>query len=299
MISAKILADSISTAGYRVTTMQVVMPRIILAEINTHRVMSRSSASSRAIPVEKQLKRFTEELFYPVSWGRNQRGMQADQDLGDDDQLKAEIVWSQLAHHVEFGVRALVDLGVHKQIANRWLEPGMYHTAIITATEWDNFFNLRRDKAAQPEMQATANAMWTAREESIPWLLLEGDWHLPLVTGVDEDLLREHGYDGYQLARISSARCARISYMTMEGKIDPVADLALAERLMSNGHYSPLEHALRPMTEAELLLTQRPTFYFEGTGELRAGVPNTHFLGNVSGWIQYRKYLEDEAVLQK
>jgi hypothetical protein len=54
--STKILADSISPDGVRLTTLEVVMPRIVLAEFNTHRMLSRNSASSRAIPIEKMIR---------------------------------------------------------------------------------------------------------------------------------------------------------------------------------------------------------------------------------------------------
>ena len=48
---ANVVADSVSEDGYRLTTMVVNMPRIILAEFNTPRVFSRNSASTRAIPI--------------------------------------------------------------------------------------------------------------------------------------------------------------------------------------------------------------------------------------------------------
>ena len=52
-IKAVIAADSINVKGKRITTFIVTMPRIVLAELNTHRVFSRNSASSRAIPFTK------------------------------------------------------------------------------------------------------------------------------------------------------------------------------------------------------------------------------------------------------
>lgn len=80
--SAKILCDSVhSETGVRLTTMEITFPRIVLAEFNTHRVLSRNSASSRAIPISKMIERVKTDPFVPVWWGRNQKGMQAAEEL--------------------------------------------------------------------------------------------------------------------------------------------------------------------------------------------------------------------------
>jgi thymidylate synthase ThyX len=74
---ARIVADSTNAKGNRLTTMVVVFPRIVLAEFNTHRVFSRNSASSRAIPVEKMIAMVEEQPYVPEEWGSNQKGMPA------------------------------------------------------------------------------------------------------------------------------------------------------------------------------------------------------------------------------
>jgi thymidylate synthase ThyX len=190
---AKILADSISPEGHRLTTFEITFPRLVLAEFNTHRVFSRNSASSRAIPVVKQLKRILEDPFVPLEFGTNQPGMQAGAALGGIKLQHARQAWrharneaviqalklisspmcvedglaqqdktgwqlSDLVTSVEEYLSQVANcpeqaysdhLGVHKQLANRLLEPFMWHTVILTATEWSNFFALRAHKDAQ------------------------------------------------------------------------------------------------------------------------------------------------------
>jgi thymidylate synthase ThyX len=265
--SAKILADSISSVGVRLTTMEVTFPRIVLAEFNTHRMFSRNSASSRAIPIEKMLQRIESDPFVPTYWGANQKGMQAEQELGDKERRVADALWRCAADDAVMNARRLKDLGVHKQLVNRLVEPFMWHTVIVTATDWENFFNLRTHKDAQPEIREIAQRMKELYTSSTPKL---AKVHLPLVDDL-EDLLYE-GYSHSHIARISSARCARVSYLTHEGKRDTKADLELATRLQTSGHMSPFEHVAFPLADPET------------------------YVGNFRGWHQYRKDLEGENV---
>ena len=156
---AKIVADSVSEVGDRLTTMEVTFPRMVLAEFNTHRVFSRNSASSRAIPVEKQLQRIMDDPFIPVWWGRKQSGMQADHELEGDGLVQAKAEWLAARDSAVGHVQRLLELGLHKQITNRLLEPFMWHTVIVTATEWSNFFALRANPMAQPEIRVIAEMM--------------------------------------------------------------------------------------------------------------------------------------------
>ena len=75
-ISAQIVADSKNEFGDRITTMLVTFPRYILAELNTHRMFSKNSASSRAIPFVKMLKSVKENPFIPIAWQKDHPGMQ-------------------------------------------------------------------------------------------------------------------------------------------------------------------------------------------------------------------------------
>jgi hypothetical protein len=300
---AKVLADSRSPAGHRLTTLEVTFPRFVLSEFNTHRVFSRNSASSRAIPVVKQLRRVLEEPYVPIEFGTNKPGMQAGPPLAGDSATRAEQEWlgarDDAVRHVlglitspeppasgpdEFGDR--LDeieerarsrevppgwLNVHKQVANRLLEPFMWHTVIVSATEWENFFNLRCHPDAQPEIRRVAGEMREALSISDPRERQGGEWHLPLIGPDDSG----EGSSLDDLIKISAGRCARVSYLTHAGRRDGDADIELHDRLVEDGHMSPMEHPARPMTPAELAKSE--------------------WSGNFRGWVAHRKRIPREA----
>ncbi len=303
--AAEILADSLSPAGHRLTTFQITFPRIILAEFNTHRMLSRNSASSRAIPVWKRIKAILENPFVPEAFGANQSGMQAGEVMDEAAQAKCRDAWLRARDHAVVEARELVDIGVHKQWANRLLEPFSWHTAIVTATEWDNYWALRVSGKAQPEIRTISEMMKTAYDreygafmfaemDDAPYdgplkRLAPGEWHLPLVGEKYGDPPLNGHVDVYEkgvplsvatawYVEISVARCARVSYLTHDGVRNPHADQGLYADLVRDGHMSPLEHAARPMTAVELDLA------------------NEGFCGNFRGWVQHRKELPGEAV---
>jgi len=171
-ISANIVADSISIHGDRVTTFLLTFPRFILPELNTHRMFSRNSASSRAIPFEKMVKMVEEDPFIPIAWQKDHKGMQGTEYITDENAIKClNSMWldgKEQAIHTAKNLyrgaykmvadrdvdgnllRGLVsedipDTGVTKQICNRLLEPYMWTTMLITGSEegWKNFFKLR------------------------------------------------------------------------------------------------------------------------------------------------------------
>jgi thymidylate synthase ThyX len=298
---AKVLADSQSPAGYRLTTLEATFPRFVLAEFNTHRVFSRNSASSRAIPIAKQLRRVLEEPYVPIEFGSNQPGMQAGAALAGGKRDAAEREWlharddavrrvlglvtdpeaisgdddlleylGQVEEAIRNRTRSPEWLNVHKQVANRLLEPFMWHTVIVTATEWDNFLNLRCHPDAQPEIRLIAEKMRTAIEASDPAQLDSHEWHLPLVRPED----REEA-SAEELVKVSAGRCARVSYLTHAGKRDLDADVALHDRLLESGHMSPLEHPAQPLGAEDL--------------------EESEWSGNFRGWRSYRKLIAGEA----
>ncbi len=273
---ARIIADSISPVGVRLTTFEVTIPRIVLAEFNTHRVFSRNSASSRAIPVSKMLERVMDDPFIPIHWGKNQRGMQADEEVDQSTAINSERTWLKARDAAVAQVNALLELGIHKQIANRLLEPFMWHTILVTATEWSNFFHLRAHPDAQPEIRRGAELMKEAMDASTPREIGYGEWHLPLIY--DED--REIESDQEKLRKISVGRCARVSYLTHDGKRNHEKDLELHDRLFNGGHMSPMEHVATPMKKGG-----------EGLGWTE---PENTFEGNFRGWDQYRKTRPNE-----
>lgn len=258
-IDAKIIAHSSHPGCPDLYTVQARYPRFIHAESKTHRLLNiddatyeivqdislmedrnlcRNASSSRAIPVERMICEVLDDPAMPVSWGRNQRGMQADVDLRPGQQALARTTWLEARDAAVKAARDFIDLGLHKQAANRVLEPFAHITVIITATEWDNFFDLRCHPAADPTMRALAEKIHEVMRTSTPTPV---EWwgHLPYVTADDPESL--------PLARISAARCARVSYLNHDGSApDPQKDMALAQRLLDERHMSPFEHQARP-----------------------------------------------------
>lgn len=283
---ARVIADSVSPAGVRLTTIEVTIPRIVLAEFNTHRVFSRNSASSRAIPVRKRIEQVLADPFIPNYWGANQKGMQAKTALEEADAQKAERVWREALLNAVESATKMEAIGAHKQLANRLLEPFMWQTIIVTATEWKNFFALRDNEMAQPEIQEPARLMRAAYEASTPTPIQLGEWHLPLIQPEERDGVFERSGEA---RKISAARCARVSYLTHDGKRDLDADLVLYERLVSGGHMSPLEHVATPLKYSGKLIAVDKTVLGNPIYEWFP-----EFVGNFRGWKQLRKFVPNE-----
>jgi thymidylate synthase ThyX len=266
---AKVILDSISPTGVRLTTIVATFPRFILAEMNTHRAFSRNTASSRAIPVEKMIQSVRENPFIPESWPKNKPGMQATELFSGLMCESNRSQWVNARDSALVWAESLSYGGVHKQIVNRLLEPFSWTTQIITATEWDNFFKLRCHPDAQPEMQKIAGLIRDARDASTPCQARYGEWHMPFYDPESEVFV---GVD--QERQVAVARCARVSYLTHEGKRDVQKDLELYEKLLTSGHWSPFEHIAIPM---------RPDF--------SGAAPYSNFYG----WHQFRKDFPQES----
>lgn len=252
-ITAKTIADSIARSGDRVTTLQLRYPRFVHAELMTHRVFSRNASSSRAVPVERLIKDVLEDTAMPIHWGKNQKGMQADEEhsapvvigFSSDDYVYGtpEQAWLAARDNAISMARVFSDAGYHKQVVNRLLEPFSHINVIVTATEWENFFELRDHPAAQPEIRALAKAMRGAMAGSEPVETRTGQWHLPYLPLQDRI-----GRSLLEQIQVSAARCARVSYWTHDGRpTDPNEDVKLAIELWDSGHFSPFEHQARPM----------------------------------------------------
>ena len=145
-INAQIIADSINTFGNRITTMLLTYPRFIHSELMTHRMFSRNSASSRAIPFEKMVKMVEEDPFIPIAWQKSHKGMQGTEYLTRNEAKIAELRWLQAKVDAIHRAQMLNLAGVTKQLCNRLLEPFMWHTTLCTFTESENFFDLRCPK---------------------------------------------------------------------------------------------------------------------------------------------------------
>ncbi len=290
MTSAKIIADSITEDGHRLTTMEVTFHRFVLAEFNTHRVFSRNSASSRAIPYDKQLDRVRYDPAMPVSWPREQRGMQGGEELLGEDRDHAIWWWRYTRREVMRNTKELRRVKLHKSVVNRLLEPYLWHTVIVTSTAWRNFFAQRASPLAQPEIRVAAEQMQAAYIDSVPKKVEEGDWHLPYIRSEDWDEITSRGVPADEalkgLIEISVARCARVSYLTHDGQRDIDKDLNLYERLVSARpmHASPLEHVATPAAWNQQVVN------VPGVG-ITEPVPK---VGNLLGWKQHRLDVELE-----
>lgn len=270
-INAKNVLRSINVRGQELHTVLCSYPRFIHAELMTHRVFSRNAASSRAIPVKTMMERIKATPASPIEWGQNNRGMQSHSGLSITDTNAAIALWNAACQQALTMAEEMNKLNVHKQIVNRLLEPFMFIETLITATEWDNFFLLRKDARAQPEIQELAFCMGVLRDQIEPILrktdrLDPVNWHLPFITP-DEYTSKPLA----DLVEISTARCARTSYLKADlSQLAPVEDdLILFNRLVGGEirHSSPTEHQAYPR-------------------------PYGHS-NNLVGWTQYRELVDN------
>lgn len=273
-ITAKIICDSIAPNGARITTYVLNFPRIVLAEFNTHRAISKNSASSRAIPAEKMIHKVKENPFVPMKFMKAHKRMQGTEYFDQAESIALRMDWIDSSKRAVIQAEKLLDKGLTKQMINRILEPYTYHTVICTATDWENFFALRAHPEAEIHIQDLADKMLVEYNCSIPVKRGLGEWHIPFGEGLDTKRLLEMGVrNSMELdilkVKIATARCARISYLNFEGKDDYSEDLKLHNRLLSDGHMSPFEHCAQP------------TF-------------NLTRSGNFNGWKQYRKTIDGE-----
>lgn len=296
MIEARVVLDSISPIGSRLTTFQLRYPKFIHGELMTHRRFSRNASSSRAIPVSKNLEEaMTRELMAtPEYWGSEIKGMASGTEV--IELRAAQDLWWSAAQHAGHLARQMSELGLHKSIVNRVLEPFLHINVLVSATEYLNFFGLRLDRAAQPEMRVLAERMWAAWNESKPERLVPNQWHRPFIDEDDQiDCLKVvESQTGAQalLNKVSVARCARVSYLSFEtGKRSTVTeDLALYERLVGAQplHASPAEHVATPDDDAR--------YYTDDGGQPVLMSKNYRQWGNFPGWRQLRKTLPGEAI---
>lgn len=301
MISAKVIQDSISEAGIRITTMELLYPRFIHSEFMTHRMFSRNAASSRAIPIEKMIETIEKNPAQPIHWGKNQAGMQAKEELEEHKLWQAQQIWLAAAKDATQHSRNMANLGVHKQIANRITEPFQWMKVVVTATDWENFFWLRDHEHAQPEIAELAKKMKEAMDDSEPFLLYDGEWHVPYVdrnrvSGVIYYSVSYEFEGGFGIKsllpedakKVSASCCAQVSYRKNDNSVEKAK--TVFDRLINSEpvHASPVEHQATPMVD---------TSFFED------GVTHAYQKGglgsnNFRGWIQYRALIPNNVKQQ-
>lgn len=279
MNRVRVVADSIAPHDKRITTLVVPIWRSLLAELNTHRDLSRGSASSRAIPVAKMMERIANDPFFPSHWPRNQKGMQGGDELIGEPRAKAKDAWWRALNANLGFAQELHGLGVHKSIPNRLLEPWMTTEVVVTATEWENMLALRLElnadgtPMAEPHFYDRTKEILDALNASEPRSLREGEWHLPFLSDEEWCAIDWTRFEASVLPGIkrSAARCGRVSYLKHDGTTATVEeDFERHDSFRRDGHMGPLEHQATP-------------------------APQRHFRsGNLEGWIQYRKTLNGE-----
>lgn len=254
-----ILASTNTSTNITLWTFKLSMPKSYLAQLNTHRLLSRNASSSRAVPISTMIDKIKSDTVIPMEWVKNKKGMSGDTVISPAAQQLASEKWLTSLEKQIDTVRQLEAIGLHKQYANRLLEPYMNAEVLVSATQWQNFLTLRADHATQPELQSIAQQIQAIMNSSKPRLLNSGEWHLPFITSIEQDLPL------LTKQQISVARCARVSYYLKDTceLSDTSKDIQLYTRLKDSGHMSPFEHIATPY-------------------------PQKHMCGNFLSWVQLR-----------
>lgn len=267
-------------------------------EVNTHKMLSKNTASSRAIPVGKVIEQVDKDPAMPVFWGKNRAGMQATEEVEGYDKFgQGEYQWLGSSKEAIERAKTMSEQGYHKQITNRLLEPFQMCRMVITGTEWDNFFFLRRHEAAQPEFKELADRMFEAMSSSSPVFLLQGDWHLPYYRGgfwrwgEEEELYLEDA------RMISVSCCAQTSFRKQDDSLEKARDVfkkLSLESLTDPKHGSPTEHQATPIAADHRNIKADLSLFDRG------GVTAIHkelgaMSGNLAGWIQYRQLIPNHT----
>lgn len=343
---ARILKDSVSPQGHRLTTMEIEVSRIVWCEFLTHGMLARNAHSSRAIPFNKMVKQLTGK---PVRFGQANKGMQDKGFEFANPVIIPEHLWQALDQYFEeeaegacshqdcknddgqveltaFGAwdfhrflsvdisRALYNAEYHKQVYNRITEPHQMIKAVVSATEWDNYYWLRDDVAADPTLQDLANTMRKAHEKSTPALLQPGEWHLPYVDtylycdgtpGVwygifdENDQIVELTLE--QAVKVSSARTGAVSFRNVDYGLEQ--SLGVYDKLIGDErkHASAMQHQATPMKpcgeepDGYRLAVNHPGF----PDSWEPGISHADRDGNLwsaqlKGWIMNRKLIPGE-----
>lgn len=151
-INAQVVAHSVSPQGHELVSILATFPRIILAEVNTHRMLSKNTASNRAIPFNKMVEAIQNDPFIPIAWQKHHSGMQGTEYFNTHASITKDYnqdihygFWMDARDEAIRIATCLHDEGLTKQLCNRLLEPFMWTTMLITGSRegWDNFHSLR------------------------------------------------------------------------------------------------------------------------------------------------------------
>lgn len=301
-VTAQIIASSRSISGTTITTYELEYPRIIHGELLTHRMFSKNSASSRAIPVSKVLELVRTEPAKPVHWGKNQPGMQAFEEHFElvKGSYSADEWWEMAAGWAAYFSEGLSEAGYHKQVANRLTETFQHMKVVLTSTTFDNWFNLRYHEAADPTIHLLAACMLEAWKDNKPFILLPGEWHTPYYQEgywVDSgDGIDIHGNTLDQALKISSSCCAQVSYRKLDGSIDKAYDIYGKLVDSEPVHASPTEHQATPMDDPKWgFEASKAEGYIWQAGKTHMDRHGDFWSGNFKHWIQHRQLIPNNV----
>jgi hypothetical protein len=298
-IEAKVIASSTNDNGTKITTFELEYPRFIHSELMTHRMFSRNSASSRAIPIEKMLSTIESNPAEPVHWGKNQAGMQAKEELDDLYKRCARTTWQTAMEASVRCSKALHDYGVHKQVANRITEPFQHMKVVMTSTELNNWFWLRDHQDAQPEIKELASKMQKALNNTVAFKLKPGEWHIPYVkteriggkvvyidTNTDLEMTTEDAL------KVSASCCAQVSYRKSDTSVSKARDIYSKLIESEPCHASPVEHQAMCFDRTPIILRATSTWPEGITHVDRQG---NLWSGNFRDFVQHRQLIQNNA----
>lgn len=286
--------------GHTFRTFLVRFPKILLQELNTHRMLVRNCGSSRAIPTSTLLRRIKDDPYVP-QFTALQSGMVGGK-LEDSVVNDAHSLWIDAANSMQTYAMELMNMSVHKQDANRLLEPFLHVDLILSGTEWDNFLKLRCAPDSQPAFKAIADKIKHYVDTDKGVLISPGDWHIPFKDTFYEGLTFE------QNIKVCIARIARVSYLRYGAEdIELEKDIELAERLLASGHLSPLEHVAKAVSNPRLHVKHSDTNASPLLEHSYLGIdPSLHkylfwdndskfyrWTRNYASFYTYRSHLED------
>jgi len=340
---ARVVAYSqAANSGTKLITFEYEAYRGILAELNTHCMLPKNAESSRAVPIKKRIEAIRNTPYVPIVFGSNKAGMQAgeeidtlvkvfnpeyDPELGDDGYRTKEVAWKVSANRIADIMQAWEDAGYHKQIVNRIGEAFTTVKGVLTATEWDNFWHLRRDEMADPAIKELADCMWKAKKEvednGLIEILQAGEWHTPYVEhrrssntgelmytiGIEKlsDINAPHILNIStgelqkiltleEALKISSVACGQVSFRKLDTSEETVE--RVWDRLMGGAiiHASVTQHQGTPMSipvYVEQVDSWEGLFNEDGITHIDKNYQK--WSAQFKHWIMFRKTIPNEA----
>ena len=246
-INATVVADSVNPQGDRLTSLLITFPRILLSEVNTHRMLSKNTSSSRAIPFEKMVQAVQNNPFIPIVWQKEHKGMQGSEYISDERELSHVInEWNRAKKQAIQNAEDLHDRGVTKQLCNRLLEPFMWTTMLITGSKegWNNFFNLRCPQYQTPVSQTI--------EPQKSWKDLMDNHSNP----VNEKIL-EDNKDNILFKLQHNKGQAEIHMMMLSEKIYDAVNESTPKQLIAGEWHIPFEDNI-DLKKLESIITFKP-----------------------------------------